>query len=144
MGVYEGECMWRSPEDEPLTLTRCHSCGLLQLYEALEGGKSVYGRAYNLKGIKGLIYFFLFKLCFFLLSPFHSMMRADPAVMGEVECVINKSIIYGLFKYLNPATAGSPPISLKGREKERRMRRVKGKESDRGTEGETPNHNSGY
>ena len=33
--VCEGECMVRSPEDEPLTLTRCHSCGLPLLYEAL-------------------------------------------------------------------------------------------------------------
>ena len=28
-----GECMGRSSEDKPLTLTRCHSCGLPQLYE---------------------------------------------------------------------------------------------------------------
>ena len=36
-GVCEGECMGRSPGDEPLTLTRCHSCGLPELYEAFEG-----------------------------------------------------------------------------------------------------------
>ena len=47
-GVCEGECMGCSPGDEPLTLTRCHRCGLPQLYE---GWKSVCGRAYNLKGI---------------------------------------------------------------------------------------------
>ena len=34
--IYEGECMGRFPGDEPLTLTRCHSCELPQLYEALE------------------------------------------------------------------------------------------------------------
>ena len=37
-GFVRGECMGRSPEDKPLTLTRCHSCGLPQLYEAPEGG----------------------------------------------------------------------------------------------------------
>ena len=53
--VCEGECMGRSPGDETLTLKRCHSCGLPQLYEDLEGWKSVSGRAYNLKGKKGNI-----------------------------------------------------------------------------------------
>ena len=64
-GVCEGECIGRSPGDEPLTLTRCHSCGLPQLYEAF-GWKSVCGRVYNLKGIKGKISFLLLflKLCF--------------------------------------------------------------------------------
>ena len=33
--------------NEPLTLARCHSCGLPHLYEALEGWTSVCGRAYN-------------------------------------------------------------------------------------------------
>ena len=37
VGVCEGEYMGRSPGEESLTLTRCHSCGLPQLYEALEG-----------------------------------------------------------------------------------------------------------
>ena len=32
--VCEGECMGRSPGDEPLTLARGHSCELPQLYEA--------------------------------------------------------------------------------------------------------------
>ena len=58
-GVCEGECMNHGPEDEPLTLTRCHSCGLPQLYEACEGWKSVCGRGYNLKGIKGNFSVFL-------------------------------------------------------------------------------------
>ena len=31
----EGECMGCSPGDEPLTLTRCHNCGLPQLYEGM-------------------------------------------------------------------------------------------------------------
>ena len=52
-GVGEEECTGRSPGDAPLTLTRWHSCGLPHLYEALEGWKSICGRAYNLKGIKG-------------------------------------------------------------------------------------------
>ena len=60
-GRLRGECIGRSPGDEPLTLTRCHSSGLLQLYEALERWKSVCGRAYNVKGIKG-------KICFSSLS----------------------------------------------------------------------------
>ena len=45
----EGECVWRRQGDEPLTLTRCHSCELPKLYEALEGWKSVYGQAHNLR-----------------------------------------------------------------------------------------------
>ena len=46
--------------------TRCHSCGLPQLYEALEVWKSVCNRAYNLKSIKGKISVFVFflNLCF--------------------------------------------------------------------------------
>ena len=42
-GVCEGECIGHSLGDEPLNLTRCHSFGLPQVYEALEGWKSVYG-----------------------------------------------------------------------------------------------------
>ena len=38
-----GECMACSPGDEPLTSMRCYSCGLPQLYEALEGWNSVCG-----------------------------------------------------------------------------------------------------
>ena len=55
-GVCEEECTGRSPLNEPLTLTRRHSCGLPKLYETI-GRKSVCGRAYNLKGIKGKISF---------------------------------------------------------------------------------------
>ena len=72
-GIYEGECMGRKLGDEPLTLMRCHSCGMAQVYEAL-WWKSVCGRAYNLKGIKGKISFFF--------NHFHGMMRADSAVAG--------------------------------------------------------------
>ena len=36
-GVCEGECIGYRPGDEPLTLTRCHSCELPQLYEIIEG-----------------------------------------------------------------------------------------------------------
>ena len=50
--------MGSNPGDKPLTLTRCHSYGLPQLYEVLEGWKSVCARADNLKGIKGKISFF--------------------------------------------------------------------------------------
>ena len=59
--------MGRSPKNEPLTLMRCHNCGLKQLYDVLEGWKSVCGRAYNLKAIKGKISSFLIflKLCIF-------------------------------------------------------------------------------
>ena len=57
-GFVRGECMERTPGDEPLTFMRCHSCGLPQLCEALEEWKSVRGRAYNVKGIKGKMLFF--------------------------------------------------------------------------------------
>ena len=33
----EGECMGFSLVDEPVALTKCQSCELTQLYEALEG-----------------------------------------------------------------------------------------------------------
>ena len=65
MGVYEGEWKGRSPGNEPLTLTRCHSWGLPQLNEAF-GWKSVWGRAYNLENInEGEISFFFLLLSFF-------------------------------------------------------------------------------
>ena len=67
MGVCEGECMVYSPRDEPLTLTRCHICGMLKLYEILVGWKSVCGQAYKLKDIKGKILFFFSFLNFSLL-----------------------------------------------------------------------------
>ena len=44
--------------DELLTLMKCHSCGLPQLYEAHGGWKSVCGRGYNLKDIKAKFLFF--------------------------------------------------------------------------------------
>ena len=77
-GVCEEECMAHSPGDEPLTLTRCHSYGLPKLYEACKGWKSVCGRVYNLKGIKGKFPVFLLFYC----SYFLGMMRADPMVTG--------------------------------------------------------------
>ena len=77
---------WRGfvRENEPLTLTRCHSSGMPQLYEAFEGWKSVCGRAFSLKGIKGKISVFrlFLSLCFFYRSSFHGIMRADPKVAG--------------------------------------------------------------
>ena len=47
--VCEGECMGRCPGEEPLTLTRCRSCKLSQLYEALEEWKSVCGQTNSLR-----------------------------------------------------------------------------------------------
>ena len=58
-GVCGGECMKHCLGYEPLTLTRCHSCLLSQLYEALEEQNSTCGRAYNLKDIEVKIYIFL-------------------------------------------------------------------------------------
>ena len=52
-GVCEGEYVECSQGDEALNFTRCHSCGLLQLYEALEGWKSVWS-SLQLKGHKGI------------------------------------------------------------------------------------------
>ena len=75
--------MGRSLRSEPLTLMKCHSCGLPHLYEALEGWKIVCGQTYNLKGIKEKIYVFLLflKLCLSF-TVAHGMMHADPAVVG--------------------------------------------------------------
>ena len=42
-GVCEGESMGRSPGDELLTWTRCHSCWLSQLHEACEVWNSFCG-----------------------------------------------------------------------------------------------------
>ena len=58
-GVCKREFIGRSPVDEQLTLTRCLSCGLPPLNEAL-GWKSGCGRAYNLKRIKGKVSFLTF------------------------------------------------------------------------------------
>ena len=48
-GVREGECMGRSPGDDPLTLTRCYSCEMSQSFEALEEWQSVCGQTHNLR-----------------------------------------------------------------------------------------------
>ena len=40
-----------------------------QLYEACEGWKSICGQAYNLKGIKEMLFFFFLKLCFSFTVP---------------------------------------------------------------------------
>ena len=53
--VCEGECVGRYPGDDTFHLTRCHSCELQQLYEALKRWTSP-----QRKGIKGKIYFFIF------------------------------------------------------------------------------------
>ena len=73
MSGKQGECWrfvrgnaWSIAWDEPQTL----------------GWKSVCGQAYNLKGIKEKISFFL-KLYFsFTVAHFHAMMRAYPAMAG--------------------------------------------------------------
>ena len=52
------------PGNETLTLMRCQSWGMSQLYEVLEGWKSVCGGAYNLKGIMGKFSVFLLLLNF--------------------------------------------------------------------------------
>ena len=59
---------WGVIRGELLALTRCHSSGLPQLYKDL-GWKCVYGRDYNLKGIKGKISVFLLFLKLFSLLP---------------------------------------------------------------------------
>ena len=69
LGVNGGEM------HEPLTWTRCHSCGVSQLYEA-------WGLAYNLRGIKEKIYFLFFSFVSLFYSSFQGMIRADPAVVG--------------------------------------------------------------
>ena len=105
-GFLRGECMGCSLGDEALNLTRCHNCGLPQLYEAFEGWKPVCGRAYNLKGIKGKFSIFLhfLKLCFSFTSSFLGMMRDDHAVAGGGDSIIN------LFS-LGCSRTGSLPIS---------------------------------
>ena len=81
MEVCKRECMGCNLGDEPLTLMRCHSSGLPQLYEAL-GWKFVCDQDYNFKGIMGKISFFL-KLCFsFTVAHFYGMMRANLTVAG--------------------------------------------------------------
>ena len=59
-GVCEGECKGCRPGDEPLTLTRCHICGLPQLYEALEGPNLQF------KGHKGENFIFSFSFLSFV------------------------------------------------------------------------------
>ena len=41
--------VWGHRPDEPLTSTRCHSCGLPELYEPHEGWKSVCDHVHNLR-----------------------------------------------------------------------------------------------
>ena len=56
-----------SPRNEPLTLTRCYSCELPQLYEALKGGSPFVAELTTLKGIKG-------KFSIFILLSFASLL----------------------------------------------------------------------
>ena len=83
--------MGRSLVNEPLTLTRCHSFGLPQIYEALEGWKSVY--SLQCKGHKGGNFCFSYVssvLILFYCSSFHGMMCADRTVAGRGNVLINK------------------------------------------------------
>ena len=79
--MVQDKCEWwgfvrGNARDVPLTLTRCHNCGLPQLYGTV-GWNYVCGRTYNLKDITRKISFFL-KLRFsFTVTHFHGMMRAD-------------------------------------------------------------------
>ena len=57
VGVSEG--------DEPLTLTRCHSCGLPQLYETFEGWNVRLWLGLQLKGHKRGNFLFFFSLLSF-------------------------------------------------------------------------------
>ena len=72
--IVQGRNKGHSPGDKPLILMRCHSCGLPQLYEALEGWKTVCGRAYNSTGINMFLFY-----C----SSFLGMMHANPVVVGR-------------------------------------------------------------
>ena len=56
-----GECVEHSRGDEPWTLTRCHNCGLLGQYEALEGWNYILS-SLQFKGHKGENFLFLFYL----------------------------------------------------------------------------------
>ena len=77
IGVCERECVGHCPRDEPLTLRRIHSHELPQLYEALEGWKSVCDQ-------KGKIYFFSFLLALLIFfCSFHGRMHANPVVVGS-------------------------------------------------------------
>ena len=60
----EGECIVCSPCGESLILMRCHIFGLSQLYETLEGWRSVCGQAHNLWALRGKISFFSFLFSF--------------------------------------------------------------------------------
>ena len=90
-GVCEWECMGRSPRDAPLTLTRCHSSGLPQLFEAIEGWKSVCGRAYSLKGTNRKFFSFCSSSSF-IPKPsckktllYHSSITDDLVLFGKSE-----------------------------------------------------------
>ena len=104
-----------------LTLTKCNSCGLAQLYIV-----EVCVTAYNLKGIDGKISLLLFfKFCFFYCSSFHAMMREVGGVWVQLlggqrahthvilvlcECIWNMPVISLVFPaFDNTSSLGSPP-----------------------------------
>ena len=79
-----GVCMGRWPGDEPLTLTKCYICDILQTYEDSEERKSVCGQAQNLRAYReNFLFSCLLGLLTFYFHSFHGMMRVDPAVAGE-------------------------------------------------------------
>ena len=108
---------------------RCHSCGLPELYEALEGWKSICGRPDNLKG-KISVFLLFFKLCFSkYCSSFQGMMRGDPAVAGG-DCLITNINI--LLLRSNPSRQYSKVLYRwrvwrRGKTGKHRKVRVKGK-----------------
>ena len=57
------ECVGSRPGQQRLTLTRCHSRGLPQLYEAIEGWRSVCG----IKDKKKIVFFLYFSVADLLL-----------------------------------------------------------------------------
>ena len=68
--VCERECIGRCPGNEPLTLTRCHSCELQKLYEAFEGGSPSMTKLTTL-GHEGEILSFSFTYLLFSLISGH-------------------------------------------------------------------------
>ena len=83
-GFCERECMGHRSGDEPLTLTRWHSCEFQQLYEALERWKYVCGRAQNLKTKRGkFLYSYHLASLFFYFCSFHGMMHDEPCCGGN-------------------------------------------------------------
>ena len=85
-GVCNGEYFGHSPGDEPLTLMRCNSSRLSQLFETLKDGVLFVAKPATL-GIKGKFSFFFYfvYLLLFYYPSFLGMMRPDPTLVGCIE-----------------------------------------------------------